>query len=269
MNLMDEEANAVLDELVSHLQLPYQLAEFQRVTINALAQKQNVILVSPTGSGKMSIPLLATQVLRRLSGISKGICIVTQPLTRIMNEKLHNNICNAAVLSMRGHLSTSEDEESSLSCDFNDLINGKYDVLFCHPESCSSPLGQKILRELQRREMIILICIDEFRQGGYGHWHSFRPDTMKMSTGLRLYGIKDCPTLAMSATLTKDEIDDVIRALGLRKPPTILTASPVQSHIKFSIIRRPSNNYGLDGSVVAEGVKKPGLMDILHRIYLR
>ena len=72
----------------------------------------------------------------------------------------------------------------------------------------------------------------------------------------------------MTATATNAEIDEVVHALGLRSPPIILTASPVQAHIKFSVVRRPSNNYGLDGIVTQQGIRKPGLMDLLSRIYI-
>ena len=73
----------------------------------------------------------------------------------------------------------------------------------------------------------------------------------------------------MSATATDVVIKQVVQAMGLRKPPIVLTSSPVQDHIKFSVIRRPSNNMGLDGFLSAKGEKKPGLMDLLLRIYLR
>ena len=159
LDLMDHEANNLLDEIVKNLDMPYTPADFQRVVINALALKKNVVLVSPTGSGKMNIPLLATHVLRKKFKIAKGICFITQPLTSIMNEKLNNGICKSAVLSMRGELSTSPDENEEnthLSCDLVDLLDGKLEVLFGHPESFDSPLGRKILKELQRRNRIIL-----------------------------------------------------------------------------------------------------------------
>ena len=68
---------------------------------------------------------------------------------------------------------------------------------------------------------------------------------MKSSLALRLYGIKNCPSIAMTATATESEVQKVITALGLRVHPVILTASPIQSHIKYSVIRRLSNNYGV------------------------
>ena len=271
-DLIDGETDLILDEIVDKIQMRYRPAQFQRVAINTLGRLKNVVLISPTGSGKMNVPLLATLVLRERLGNPKGVCIVTQPLSSIMNEKVKNEICEAAVLSMSGELSTSisnGDEEASLSCHLQDLLDGSYPVLFGHPESFDSKLGQHILRELQRLERLILVCIDEFHQGGQGHWDTFRPNMMKGSAGLRLYGVKNCPSLAMTATATTKEIKDVVTALGLREPPTILASTPIQSHIKFSMIRRPSNNYGLDGFTNKNGVRKPGTMDLLKRIYLQ
>ena len=98
----------------------------------------------------------------------KGVAIITQPLTSIMNEKLSNKICKVAVLSMSGKLKTNasgdEEDETSLSCDLEDLLDGKYDALIGHPESFASKLGMFILRELQRRGLLLLVCIDEVHQ---------------------------------------------------------------------------------------------------------
>ena len=272
-DLMNPEVNEILDKVVEDTKMAYKPAEFQRVTINALGGMNNVVLVSPTGSGKMNVPLLSTLVLRKKLGIPKGVCIVTQPLSSIMNQKMKNDVCPAAVLSMDGGLAVSavdgEDEDgASLSCNLQDLLNGSYPVLFGHPESFDSKLGQHILRQLQKLDRLILICIDEFHQGGEGHWSTFRPTMMKGSAGLRLYGVKDCPTLAMTATATTEEINEVVTALGLRSCPVILSSSPVQSHIKISAVRRPSNNFGLDGSTNMKGERNPGLMDLLRRVYI-
>ena len=185
-----------------------------------------------------------------------------------MNEKKNNDVCPAAVLSMTGELSVSEDHDATLSCLLSDLLDGKYPAVFGHPESFETRLGRTILKELQRRDLILLICIDEFHQYGEGYWETFRPTMMKSSTALRLYGVKNCPSIVMTATATQEEVDLVVQCLGLRTTPIVLAMSPVQSHIKFSIVRRPSNNHGFDGSVNAFGVKSPGLMDLLMRIFL-
>ena len=165
-DLMDSATNSILDEILEGIKLPYIVADFQRVAINILGQMKSLVLVSPTGSGKMTIPLLASLVLRRKLGIPKGVVIVTQPLSSIMNEKLKNDVCEAAVLSMAGDLTTSEDDDASLSCNLQDLLKGKFPVLFGHPESFDSKLGQHILRELQKLDRLLCICIDEFHQVG-------------------------------------------------------------------------------------------------------
>ena len=236
--LIAQDVDEILDKIVEELHLPYEPSSFQRVAINTLGMQNNLILVSPTGSGKMDVPLFSVLVLREKLGNKKGVVIVTQPLSSIMNSKLVNKICDVAVLSMAGTLTTScSDGDAGLSCDVADLLNGRYPALLGHPESFDSPLGQHILREFQKREMLVLVCVDEFHQGGEGHWNSFRPEMMRMSTSLRLYGVRDCPTICMTATATSKEIEDVVKALGLRSAPVTLTATPVQQHMKFDIIR--------------------------------
>lgn len=167
-NLMNCEVNEILNKVVEDIKMAYKPAEFQRVSINALCGMNNVVLISPTGSGKMNVPLLSTLVLRQKLGIPQGVCIVTQPLSSIMNQKMKNDVCPAAVLSMDGGLTASEtdgeDDGASLSCNLQDLLQGSYPVLFGHPESFDSKLGQHILRQLQKLDRLILICIDEFHQ---------------------------------------------------------------------------------------------------------
>ena len=150
--LMSDVVDRMIDEVTNKLDLPYSLSEFQRVSINVLGSKKNLILVSPTGSGKTDVPYLSVLVLRELEQNPKGVCIVTQPLTSIMNEKLASTrICPVATLSMTGKLKTGtvsaeEEDCASLSCSLEDLLDGKFPILMGHPESFDSSLGQHILR---------------------------------------------------------------------------------------------------------------------------
>ena len=153
--LMCEEVENHLQQILEEVALPYDLAEFQRVAINAIGQLKNLILISPTGSGKMTIPLISALLLRKKLNLPKGVAIVTLPLSSIMKEKMSNKICTAAVLSMKGdlatHLGNDVDEDATLSCDLDLLLDGKIVTLFGHPESFNTKLGQFILRELQKR----------------------------------------------------------------------------------------------------------------------
>ena len=69
-HLIVTEIDECLDNIVEELSMPYKTSEFQRISVNALAQMKNVVLVSPTGSGKMNVPL---QVLRHMLNKPKGV----------------------------------------------------------------------------------------------------------------------------------------------------------------------------------------------------
>ena len=71
-NLLDPLVNLKLDEIVAELKMPYSPTNTQRIAVNAIGQMKNVVLVSPTGSGKLNVPLLATLVLRSQLKKPKG-----------------------------------------------------------------------------------------------------------------------------------------------------------------------------------------------------
>ena len=85
---------------------------------------------------------------------------------------------------------------------------------------------------------------------------------------MRIFSVRGAPAVAMSATATGDEVNAMIKNLGLRERPVVLRASPIQDHIKFAVVRRPPNNRGMDGELDKAGIEQPGLLALLDRIYL-
>ena len=85
---------------------------------------------------------------------------------------------------------------------------------------------------------------------------------------IRIFSNHGAPTLAMSATVTDKEVQSIVKNLGLRENPVILRASPVQDHMKFHVVRRPSNLCGIEGRLDKYGKLQPGLISLLKRIYL-
>ena len=51
-HLMISSNDQILESILSELALPYQLAPFQVISLNILLQKKDLVLLSPTGSGK-------------------------------------------------------------------------------------------------------------------------------------------------------------------------------------------------------------------------
>jgi superfamily II DNA helicase RecQ len=249
---MDTSVCCQLEELLSTLELPYSLVPFQHIAIITLGMGRSVILVVPTGSGKMTVPLIAALLLRKTQGVPAGITLVTQPLSALQLEQVGNAICPVAVLSMAG----------ALSCSLEELYRGDYPLLLAHPESYDTPEGQRILEELRRLNLITMVCVDEFHT--LLHWQ-FRSSMLKSSSRLRAFAREGAPCLIMSATATKKEISTVMRGLTLRTEPLLLATNPVMAHIKFSVMVKPPQAYGFDG----RGEGKPGLKDLLWRIFFR
>ena len=258
--ILDPIVESELETVLEEIRLPYELADFQQVGVVALAAGKNVVMVVGTGEGKMTVPLLASLVIRRTQKKPKGVTVITQPLTGLMLEQLDNPVCEVAILSMGGELSDTAD--GKLSCNIEDVLDGKYSSVIGHPESFATPLGRQLLTALQRTNNLVLIVIDEFHLNS--HWEAFRPEMMRLSTGLRAYSSRGAPVCVMTATAGKTEVRAVVRALGLEELPVMITSNPIQPHIKISVIKRPSNAYGFAGK---EG--KPGLWALLEEIYFR
>ena len=74
---MEEE----LDRLVTELNIPYELTEFQRIGACVLGSGKSLFLIVPTGEGKLTVGLLAPHLLHRVRNQPNGVAIITQPLT--------------------------------------------------------------------------------------------------------------------------------------------------------------------------------------------
>ena len=85
---------------------------------------------------------------------------------------------------------------------------------------------------------------------------------------MRIFSVDGAPACAMTATATSQEVDAIVKNLGLREQPVVLRASPIQEHIKFCVVKRPSNSCGVDGRLDKFGKIQPGLVSILDRIIL-
>ena len=105
-------------------------------------------------------------------------------------------------------------------------------------------------------------------QGLDDHWSNIRPEMKSVMARLRIFSQPGAPILAMSATVTDSEVSAMITNLGLREKPIILRASPVQLHHKFVTVQRPPNHCDPEGKVDKHGRERPGLLQLLNRIYL-
>ena len=96
LHLLRDEVALLIEEVLEEHPLPYQLKDLQKLVLHQIGSLNNVILVSPIGSGKMAVIYLAIFVFQKVLGVSDGVGIRCQPLSSIMNEKVGSCISNLA-----------------------------------------------------------------------------------------------------------------------------------------------------------------------------
>jgi superfamily II RNA helicase len=78
--LLKDSVHLIIQEVLKEHPLPFMLQEFQLVTLHCLGSLKNVVLLAPTGAGKMICAYYGILVLQKVFGVPKGVGLVTQPL---------------------------------------------------------------------------------------------------------------------------------------------------------------------------------------------
>ena len=89
-----------------------------------------------------------------------------------------------------------------------------------------------------------------------------------MTARLTVFSLPGAPVVAMTATATEAEVSAIISNTGIREKPIILRASPVLPQHKYVATLRPANICDPEGRTDKSGKKKPGLIQLLDRIFL-
>ena len=74
-DVMDKKVEKVFDEVVERVGLPYKPVDFQRIGAVALGTGRSVVMVVGTGEGKMTVPLLASLIVRQTQNKPKGVTV--------------------------------------------------------------------------------------------------------------------------------------------------------------------------------------------------
>ncbi len=179
----------------------------------------------PTGGGKsitFQVPALALG----------GLTIVVTPLIALMKDQcdhlVERGIKAAAVFMGMTHQEVLETYERVISED--------YRFLYLSPERLETQLFQAKLRYMDVR----LLVVDEahcISQWGY----DFRPPYLKIANLRKLLAeirpnATPCPCLALTATATKEVIDDIQDKLNFRKGSQVFKASFERPNLVYSVM---------------------------------
>jgi ATP-dependent DNA helicase RecQ len=188
----------------------------QEEIISATLQKQNTIVLLPTGSGKSlcyQIPTL----------LQKGICIVISPLIALINDQV-NQLKEKNIKAIA--LTSQINFEATITA-FDNLQFGNYKFLYLSPEKLQNPLIQEKITQLN----VSLIAIDEAHC--ISEWgHDFRPSYLKLNILQEL-----CPQaniMALTATATPKVLLDIKDKLTL-KNAVIFKKSFKRNNIKYKV----------------------------------
>lgn len=171
-HLLCDEVHLVIKEVLSENQIRFKLQDFQMLTLHCLGSLKNVVLICPTGCGKMLCSYLGTLVLRKVFGKVKGVSLGNQPLSALMEEKLKTPVIKTGLISMKGDLRISSEGpgEAVLTDCIDKFKNGTIVVIIGHPESWLTDTAKDIIETLRKEERIVFSFLDEFQMNLSSFW---------------------------------------------------------------------------------------------------
>ena len=107
---------------------------------SGLISQQNVVVLTPCGSGKSVIFQLGILILRKVKAVANGIGICLEPLNNILSEKTNStDNTMAAYLTITGE--NVKQGNAECSSPLEKLYSGDIISLYGHPESFLSNKG--------------------------------------------------------------------------------------------------------------------------------
>lgn len=193
----------------------------QRAVIDSVLDGHNTLAIMPTGSGKSlcyQLPALRMP----------GMTIVVSPLIALMKdqaEKLEDIGVDTAQLNSTLNV---EEEKTALE----DVEQENKEIVFVTPERLATPEFLSTLRQGK----IDLLVIDEAHC--ISKWgHDFRPSYLMLQGALQSLGHP--PVLALTATATKEVIEDIAHQLGIADM-RIVNTGIYRPNLHYSVVHATS-----------------------------
>ena len=173
-----------MEELFSHVArkigFDFELKPCQIECLHAVSEKKDLLAILPTGYGKSAIFQLASYVIKEKYNLDKSVCLILTPLNSIMMDQINSlakkgiNACfiDYQCLSAKTvHTVTNDDEyveeddekhETVVSVPLDVVAEGKYPLVYAHPEALlSTKQGETLIQAFERNGALVCIAVDE------------------------------------------------------------------------------------------------------------
>ncbi len=240
---MSQMSTSGIDLIQGVLESTFGYKEFrddQREVIQCALDKQDTLVIMPTGGGKSlcyQIPAL----------VQNGLTLVISPLIALMADQVQALKTNG----IEAEFVNSTMDSTAKRAVFEKMEAGQLQLLYISPEKALSPA---FLNYISQKE-INLIAIDEAHCVSI--WgNDFRPEYARLSK--LISKLPDVPIMALTATADKATQTDISTQLGLRQPRKFISSFerkniyvqvlPGQSRLK-QIYDFLSSQYGRAGII--------------------
>ena len=180
----------------------------QKEAMVALLEGHDVLLISPTGSGKSLTYQVAGVLL-------DGVTVVVSPLLALQHDQIANLTENGAREVCAARISSAE-TDAQREAIIERKRAGEIEFLFLAPEQLANPDVRRQIAELKPS----LVAVDEAHcVSAWGH--DFRPDYFRLG---EMIGELGSPRIvAMTATAALPVRVDIVERLGMTDPTMVVT----------------------------------------------
>ncbi len=231
------------------LQKQFGFKEFralQEEAIDAIIQKQDLLMILPTGGGKSLSFQLPTLMM-------SGVTVVISPLLALMYDQVKSLNAQGLKASMLSSMQSVDENSQTIAA----LHNGEIQFLYLSPERLNTNYTKEMLSRLKINYFVVdeAHCISEWG-------HEFREDYRYLSHLKDSF--PDINICAFTATATSGVRDDIVKQLRL-KNPLRLQGDIYRENLNISVKPRVGNGYAQLKSFLDERNGQSGIVYAFSR----